>query len=513
MYAERGLIAGNAQLNPKIRVLTELRPALGGHAGIPQAARLLFSSLCRLDSLEVEGLIQSSRLPLMRGLPGRASARHKPLPPDQEIHRLGRVVISLERETADYHIRATAGTIAMLFKHVCGGQQRLTHFPASRFRDFVWRRFFERTLPSDDIEAVTSADFRIARVPWGAMHIAALVTRKLGWCVYPRLDTSGFDVMISETPYPGTVASNTQLIVRYHDAIPLLMPHTISDRRWHQAFHYHALRKNVVSGAWFVCVSEATRADLLTIFPQLEDRSVTIPNMVSHEYFEEDSSAARVPEIIKTHLSAELNPPLDPRVKRALFAALPPPPRIPSEYLLIVSTLEPRKNHLNLVAAWERLRIERSSHLKLIVVGALGWHHEPIIGQLRPWLERGEAFLLADVPASELRVLYRHAAATICPSFSEGFGFSGVEAMKSGGAVVASDLPVHREIYRDAAEFFNPYDIGDVVRGICAVIDPFQAARRSELAIRGAAVAALYDRAVIAPKWDAFLHTLTKAAK
>ena len=40
------------------------------------------------------------------------------------------------------------------------------------------------------------------------------------------------------------------------------MPHTISDRRFHQAFHYRALRKNVESGAWFVCVSDATRKDL-----------------------------------------------------------------------------------------------------------------------------------------------------------------------------------------------------------------------------------------------------------
>ncbi len=168
--------------------------------------------------------------------------------------------------------------------------QTLSRFDALHFRDFLWRRFFARTLPSEDFELVTRTAFRVARIPWIAMHICALVTRKMGYPLYPRLDTSDFDIMIAETPYPATVSRNTKLIIRYHDAIPLLMPHTISDRRFHQAFHYRALRKNVASGAWFVCVSDATRKDLVSIFPQAEARSVTIHNMVSHHFTSEPSS-------------------------------------------------------------------------------------------------------------------------------------------------------------------------------------------------------------------------------
>ncbi len=89
----------------------------------------------------------------------------------------------------------------------------------------------------------------------------------------------------------------------------------------------------------------------------------------------------------------------------------------------------------------------------------MGWHHKQIVRKFRPWLERGDVFLLEDVLSAELRVLYGHARATVCPSFGEGFDFSGVEAMKSGSPVVASDIPVHREVYADAAEFFNPYSI------------------------------------------------------
>ena len=175
------------------------------------------------------------------------------------------------------------------------------------------------------------------------------------------------------------------------------------------------------------------------------------------------------------------------------------------DYLLIVSTIEPRKNHLTLLSAWEMLRTAHFPKLKLVVVGSLGWHQEPIVRKFLPWIERGDAFLLEDVPSAELRLLYKHARATICPSFAEGFDLSGVEAMMSGGAVVASDIAVHREIYADAAEYFNPYSVEDLARAVQGVIDPPRSMRREELVIDGANVARRYACDAILPRWQEFL--------
>src|SRR5260370_35309541 len=100
-------------------------------------------------------------------------------------------------------------------------------------------------------------------------------------------------------------------------------------------------------------------------------------------------------------------------------------------------------------------------------------------------MERGDVFLLEDVPAADLRLLYKHARATICPSFGEGFDFSGVEAMKSGGVVAASDIPVHREIYDDAVEYFNPYSTPDLARAIAELIGASQDVRRTDLVAKG----------------------------
>jgi glycosyltransferase involved in cell wall biosynthesis len=489
-----------------LKILFELRPALAGLAGIPQETRMLFGALAALDDVKVEGLIQSSGRLLARGLPPNAARGSASLSADQRMNRLARVVISLEEELTWAHaVEVRVHTVAMALWCAFGGTIELSRFEARDFRDFLWRRFFARTLPPSDFDRVTEAGYRIARMPWTAMHRSALFTGRFGSPLYPRLDTSEFDMMIAETPYPATVSGNTQLVIRYHDAIPVLMPHTIAKRGYHQASHFHALQSNVRSGAWFVCVSDATRRDLLSIFPQAEPRSLTIHNMVSPDYFAEESRADRVTEIIRTRLNATIEPALDPSVARGLFERQGSGE--PLEFLLMVSTIEPRKNHLTVVSAWEALRAQRFPALKLVVVGETGWHHEPILRRLRPWMEHGDVYLLEGVPSADLRLLYKHARATVCPSLGEGFDFSGVEAMKSGGAVVASNIPVHVEIYADAAEFFNPYSQQDLCEALRKVIDPACSPRRDELVGKGSSVAKRYDGAAIVPQWELFLRS------
>jgi glycosyltransferase involved in cell wall biosynthesis len=229
--------------------------------------------------------------------------------------------------------------------------------------------------------------------------------------------------------------------------------------------------------------------------------------MVSHHYTAEPSDARRIPEIVRTRINTKIKPRVDLSFARRFLEDAGTAEAL--DYLLIVSTIEPRKNHLALLSAWEKLRVERFPKLKMLVVGSLGWHHKQIVRKFQPWLERGEAFLLEDVLATELRVLYSHARATICPSFGEGFDYSGVEAMKCGSPVVASDIPVHREVFSDAAEFFNPYSVDSLSHAIQSVIDPACTGRREDLIARGAIVAERYAQDSILPKWQSFLQLET----
>jgi glycosyltransferase involved in cell wall biosynthesis len=293
------------------------------------------------------------------------------------------------------------------------------------------------------------------------------------------------------------------------------MPHTIPDKSLHQATHFYALMSNVKSGAWFACVSDATRSDLLKMFPEAGDRAVTIHNMVSSHYFSEESPFDRVPGIIRAKLhegDAAKGVDVTPRFftlkekesfyRRSLHGE-------PFRYLLAVSTIEPRKNHVRLLAAWEVIKAEVDPNIKLVVVGGLGWDYAQLLRAFSSWIDRGELFMLSGVPSPDLRVLYRHAAATVCPSLGEGFDFSGVEAMRSGGITVASDIPVHREIYEDAAEYFDPYSTSSLVTSLQNVLyKPNAGQVRDFMRQRGALVSSRYLPEVILPQWEAFFQRL-----
>ncbi len=494
-----------------MKVLLELRPALDGHAGIPQEARLLFRGLAATPEVEVVGLIQSSNLAVEAGLPLRDGRPVPGLSNEAAIDILSRVVVSLQQGAASNRLEAVrrrllkfAGPLAAGAGALVGLRVRLGGFDPTHFKDYLWRAMFANSLPEADIELVTSRDFRVLRWPWSMLHAVGVLTRKLGHAVYPRLDTTGVDVLLVETPFPGRVSGRTRMVVRYHDAIPLLMPHTIKDRGYHRAAHLEALRRNARDGAWFACVSEATRQDLLAVMPELAARSVTIPNMVSHHFFPETAPATRVPEIIWSRKNRQ--------VPHGGGAAIAPADLQGAglQYLLMVSTIEPRKNHLALLDAWELLRAEGHEHLHLVVVGSLGWEHEAILRRFSPWLHRGGLHLLENVPADDLRLLYRHASATVCPSFGEGFDFPGIEAMRCGGVVAASDIPVHRGIYDDAAEYFTPYSAAELAAALQRLLAPDAQARRGALQARGAEVSARYLPERILPQWQAFLGSLVQ---
>ena len=495
-----------------MKVLLDLRPALDGHSGIPQETRLLFRGLAGIEGIVVVGLIHSGNLVLEEGLPVRKGNVVSTTQEEDRIDRMSRVVVSLQQGPASHrleHLRRRAlklfGPAAAVLGSLFGQTVPLGGFDPTHFKDFLWRGMFAKSLLDDDFDVVTTRDFRVLRWPWSVLHAIGVATAQFGRSLYARLETTGIDVFVVETPFPGRIARSTKMVVRYHDAIPLLMPHTIKDRGYHRAAHYQALLRNVQDGAWFACVSEATRQDLLSVFPNVAERAVTIPNMVSPHFFAEATHAARVPEVIwsRKSRSAPHEGGAPVAVNDLAGGAF--------SYLLMVCTIEPRKNHLALLDAWETLRSQDYPNLDLVFVGSFGWDHKAILDRCSPWLKRGGLHLLENVPSADLRLLYRHARATICPSFGEGFDFPGIEAMRCGGVVAASDIAVHRGVFGDACEYFSPYSATELVRAVRSLIGTASQARRDALIKAGARVSAQYLPEQVLPQWDDFLRTLAAA--
>lgn len=141
--------------------------------------------------------------------------------------------------------------------------------------------------------------------------------------------------------------------------------------------------------------------------------------------------------------------------------------RIRKPYLLYVGSLYPHKNVESVVRA---LKLVKKRDINLVIVSSRNVFTERFMGFIRK--ERAEELVkfLGYVPDEELAVLYKNAEAFIYPTLSEGFGLPGLEAMASGTPVACSDIPVLREVYADAALYFNPRDTNDITDKIKLIL-------------------------------------------
>jgi len=129
-------------------------------------------------------------------------------------------------------------------------------------------------------------------------------------------------------------------------------------------------------------------------------------------------------------------------------------------YFLVVGPNDRFRNWSAIIQAVDKLRdIPRYHNIELVFVGA------PSTTVLPKWVLQREA---KDI---ELSQLYQNAKAIICESIYEGFDFPLAEALHANCQVVASDIPVHREVAKDTAHFFTLNDELSLQNALCAAIE------------------------------------------
>lgn len=130
----------------------------------------------------------------------------------------------------------------------------------------------------------------------------------------------------------------------------------------------------------------------------------------------------------------------------------------PTPYFMSVGTLEPRKAYPVALAAFEKLWAD-GRDLRYVIVGRPGWNTRALQRRIRRHAEYGRRLIWLDNASdADLFHLYRHARALVFPSFAEGFGMPLVEAAHHGARVIASDIPVFREIGGDHVTYFPLLD-------------------------------------------------------
>ncbi|MRR15267.1 MAG: glycosyltransferase [Deltaproteobacteria bacterium] len=122
---------------------------------------------------------------------------------------------------------------------------------------------------------------------------------------------------------------------------------------------------------------------------------------------------------------------------------------------LMVGTLDPRKGHIQVVDAFERLW-RSGQDANLVIIGKQGWMSEDLVGRLRahPQLNK-RLFWLEGASDEYLEKVYAAVTCLIAASFGEGFGLPLIEAAQHKLPVMARDIPVFREVAGDHAFYFQ----------------------------------------------------------
>lgn len=156
----------------------------------------------------------------------------------------------------------------------------------------------------------------------------------------------------------------------------------------------------------------------------------------------------------------------------------------PGGYLLGLGTIEPRKNHVRLLSAFERVAAVRPD-LRLVLVGAHGWRNGPFRRALDRSPMRGRVVLAGHQPDAAVATLLGSCAVMAYPSVYEGFGLPILEAMAAGAPVVTSRISSMPEVAGGAAVLVDPTDVRSIAAGLAEAMQ-----RRDELVEAGLARAA-----------------------
>ncbi len=144
---------------------------------------------------------------------------------------------------------------------------------------------------------------------------------------------------------------------------------------------------------------------------------------------------------------------------------------IEDEFLLFVGTLEPRKNLLTLLKAFEQIVAQGSLHPQFVIAGGEGWLMNEVSAYLKKASISGRLRVTGYLDDDDLRALYSSCRVFIYPSVYEGFGLPPLEAMACGAPVIAGRIPSLQETLGSAARLVEPLDVDALAKSIIELLD------------------------------------------
>ncbi|MFA6437626.1 MAG: glycosyltransferase family 1 protein [Candidatus Paceibacterota bacterium] len=137
---------------------------------------------------------------------------------------------------------------------------------------------------------------------------------------------------------------------------------------------------------------------------------------------------------------------------------------LPNDFILYLGTLEPRKNIVSIVKAYNLLRNCNSEFgkYKLVLAGPKGWLFRKIFHEIQKSNYKKDIFFLGPIDRNERIYLYNLAKIFVYPSFFEGFGLPILEAMSCGLPIIASNRSSLSSVVGEGGIMIDPYRYSEI---------------------------------------------------
>ena len=229
--------------------------------------------------------------------------------------------------------------------------------------------------------------------------------------------------------------TGTKCIFTIHDMVATLYPETT---KWiNYLILKLELKRSVKRADRIVTVSESSKNDIVKLLNVPEDNiDIVTPaydkNIFNVNYNKDD--------ILKCRIKFNIN----------------------NEYILYVGTLEPRKNLVNLIKAYEQAFLFNKDIPQLVIAGGNGWKYESIFEAADKCKLKNHIIFTGYIDDADVPLLMNGAMMFVFPSIYEGFGMPCLEAMACGTPVITSNISSMPEVVGNAGILISPNSIEDI---------------------------------------------------
>lgn len=283
----------------------------------------------------------------------------------------------------------------------------------------------------------------------------------------PKIDSilGGIDVFFNPHLFmPVSLSKNCRYVVTVHDLSFLHFPEffPVDKLAWHKI--ETRPKKQLKRADNIISDSVSTKQDLINFYGvPAEKTKIIYPGIVRPLSSRASSDIATQP------LRAEAGEARPPELHSCKSGAAIPR----NKFILSLGTIEPRKNILGLIKAFEILKEQYKRKEKLCIVGNPGWLYKDVYKYAKKSKFRDDIVFVGAIKPEDRTIWYKSAEVFVYPSFFEGFGFPPLEAMVNGTPVVTSNTSSLPEVAADAALMVNPHNPQEIAAALNNVLsDP-----------------------------------------